>query len=235
MFTSIISDFLNQKVIPPARDGLNFQAYQIAKARTQKVILKEVEERRGIIHLNPYPYNLLTQQFDHCFHFLYFFSETDTESYVKNKIQSKFAFFEYVIFENQEGNKSISEIRHFHIFVKFNYSILLPGSTPSKKNGKRWTGKFLISSKAFIEYEALILPKLKKHAPEFIKTAKPLQVLSMYFEKPAWTRCDYSNMIDSIQDILVKAELLPDDNYKVIEPAVIGFCKNANPKCLIAI
>ena len=45
----------------------------------------------------------------------------------------------------------------------------IPGNVPSSKNGKRWTGKYLISSKTVMKYRKDTANAYKKPAKSFIK------------------------------------------------------------------
>lgn len=46
--------------------------------------------------------------------------------------------------------------------------------------------------------------------------------LHCFFYRKTKALFDYSNMVESIQDILVKAEILEDDSYRHVIPIVSG-------------
>lgn len=89
----------------------------------------------------------------------------------------------------------------------------------SKKNSMRIvnnqkTGKpFLIASKQFKDYE--------KNALWFIpKLTKPIDYavnVKCLFYMPTHRKCDLTNMLEAIDDIMVRAGLLADDNFTIIE------------------
>lgn len=88
----------------------------------------------------------------------------------------------------------------------------------SKKNSiqiltNRATGRpFLMPSKNYVAYE--------KAATRFI----PMRVMPIdypvnvqcLFYMPTKRRCDLTNMLESIDDVMVKAGLLKDDNFNII-------------------
>lgn len=87
----------------------------------------------------------------------------------------------------------------------------------SKKNHQqivtnKKTGKpFVIPSKQYKEYE--------QNALWFIPKGKQIDYpcnVKCLFYMPTKRLCDLTNMLESIDDVMVKAELLKDDNYKII-------------------
>lgn len=94
----------------------------------------------------------------------------------------------------------------------------IPLAPVTKKNSQRIvlnrkTGRPLIMpSAAYKDYEreaALFVPR-----GVTIKT--PVNVKCLFF-MPTRRKCDLTNLLEAIDDILVKAGLLIDDNYTVIE------------------
>ena len=90
----------------------------------------------------------------------------------------------------------------------------------SKKNSQQIitnskTGRpMVIPSKAYRDYE--------KNAPWFLtpKPKKPIDYpinLQCLFYMPTHRKCDLVNMLECIQDVLVKAGVLVDDNFAVVE------------------
>ena len=95
----------------------------------------------------------------------------------------------------------------------------IPLTPISKKNSMRIVnnqkkGKpFLIASKQFKDYE--------KNSLWFIpKLTNPIDYavnVKCLFYMPTHRKCDLTNMLEAIDDIMVRAGLLADDNYTVIE------------------
>ena len=94
----------------------------------------------------------------------------------------------------------------------------IPLAPISKKNSQQIlrnpkTGKpFIVPSKKYREYEeaaAWFLPKVST-----IDTAVNVKCL---FYMPTRRRCDLTNMLEAVDDLLVKYGVLVDDNYTVVE------------------
>lgn len=94
----------------------------------------------------------------------------------------------------------------------------IPLTPISKKNSQqiainRATGKpFIMPSKKYKEYEqmaAWYIPR-NKHIN------KPVNVKCLFY-MPTRRRCDLTNMLEAIDDVMVKCGLLADDNFTVIE------------------
>ena len=88
----------------------------------------------------------------------------------------------------------------------------------SKKNSQQimvnqYTGKpFIMPSQKFREYEEMALwyiPKGKRI--DFAVNVKCL------FYMPTHRKCDLTNMLEAIDDVMVKAGLLEDDNFTIIQ------------------
>lgn len=88
----------------------------------------------------------------------------------------------------------------------------------SKKNSQQIminsaTGKpFIHPSKKYKEYECAALWYIPK-------TKKPIDYavnVKCLFYMPTKRKCDLTNMLEAIDDIMVKARLLADDNYTII-------------------
>lgn len=99
---------------------------------------------------------------------------------------------------------------------EINFTVPLPPI--SKKNSQQIffnqnTGKpFIMPSKKYKEYESAALwyiPKGKQ-----INTACNIKCL---FYMQTKRKCDLTNLLEAIDDILVKAGLLADDNFTIIE------------------
>lgn len=91
--------------------------------------------------------------------------------------------------------------------------ITFPWRIPSKKNSKRRTGRFLISSKEYIQREknmAIILLNVTKISQY------PVHI-SYVMYRPDKRKADGSNKIESVNDCLVKYWILEDDNRECIK------------------
>jgi Holliday junction resolvase RusA-like endonuclease len=91
----------------------------------------------------------------------------------------------------------------------------------SKKNSQQiltnnYTGKpFIAPSKQYKAYEEQALwfiPRLRQAKP--INT--PVNVKCLFY-MPTRRKVDLTNLLEAIDDIMVKAGLLADDNYTIIE------------------
>jgi len=97
--------------------------------------------------------------------------------------------------------------------------ITLFGRIPSKKNSKiilcRRNRPLLISNPKYQEWETEQLWVLKdnqirKHFPRKINSME----LKFFF--PDLRKTDLSNKTESVMDLLVKSELIEDDNYTIV-------------------
>ena len=97
-------------------------------------------------------------------------------------------------------------------------SFTIPLAPISKKNSQQImlnqkTGKpFIMPSKKFKEYEAAAMWFVPKRTT--IDCAVNVKCL---FYMPTHRHVDLTNLLEAIDDILVKARLLDDDDYTVIE------------------
>lgn len=92
----------------------------------------------------------------------------------------------------------------------------IPLTPVTKKNSQRImvrNGKpFVMPSQRYKEYEAQALwfiPRAKKPISE------PINVKCLFYvstKRP----CDLTNLLEAVDDVMVKAHLLEDDNYKII-------------------
>lgn len=95
----------------------------------------------------------------------------------------------------------------------------VPLTPVSKKNNQqitinKATGRpFIMPSKKYKEYEKNALwfiPRKQKPIDE------PVNVKCLFY-MPTHRRCDLTNMLEAIDDVMVVGGLLADDNYKIIE------------------
>lgn len=88
----------------------------------------------------------------------------------------------------------------------------------SKKNSQQIfinnaTGKpFIMPSKKFKEYQEVAL----WYIPKNIHINAPVNIKCLFY-MPTKRKCDLTNLLEAIDDIMVKAGLLADDNYTIIE------------------
>lgn len=89
----------------------------------------------------------------------------------------------------------------------------------SKKNSlqimiNKQTGKpFVMPSKQFKAYESAAL----WYIPKVIKPIDfPVNIQCIFFMQTR-RKCDLTNLLEAIDDIMVKAGLLADDNYTIIQ------------------
>lgn len=88
----------------------------------------------------------------------------------------------------------------------------------SKKNSQQIminqkTGKpFIMPSKKYKDYEKQALWFI----PSNMYISVPCNVKCLFY-MPTHRRCDLTNMLEAIDDIMVKAGLLADDNFTVIQ------------------
>ena len=96
--------------------------------------------------------------------------------------------------------------------------ITIPLPPITKKNSQRilrnrYTGKmFIAPSEQYEQYEQKALWLIPKR--ETIN--KPVNVKCLFY-MPTKRKCDLTNLLEAVDDILVKARVLADDNYTIIE------------------
>jgi hypothetical protein len=97
----------------------------------------------------------------------------------------------------------------------------IPGNVPSSKNGRRWTGKYFISSKTTMKYRKATAAIYKAFASSFKKELKqhtfPVTI-SFKFIRGSRHKFDYINPAQTVQDDMVKNGWIEDDNMNFIIP-----------------
>ena len=94
----------------------------------------------------------------------------------------------------------------------------VPLTPISKKNSQQimrnqTTGKpFIMPSKKYKEYEKAAA----KYIPKNLFINEPLNIQCLFY-MPTHRRCDLTNMLEAIDDIMVRVGLLADDNFNVIQ------------------
>lgn len=97
--------------------------------------------------------------------------------------------------------------------------LFFPNPVPPKKNSKqiftnRSTGKpFITASKRYKEWESTELQNLEKHNLQIISPCR----MTLTFFPPNRRAYDMGNKRESIQDLLVKAGILEEDNFKILQ------------------
>lgn len=97
----------------------------------------------------------------------------------------------------------------------------IPGNVPSSKNGRRWTGKYFISSKTVMKYRKDTKSFYQKYAPKFQKELKKHKLpvkISFTFIRGTKHKFDYINPAQTVQDDMVTHGWLEDDNMVNILP-----------------
>lgn len=102
-----------------------------------------------------------------------------------------------------------------------NVLFFIPGNVPGSKNGKTWTGKFLINSKTTTKYLKESKPFYQKHHKELkecFKDNKP-KILLLHLVRDSKRKWDFDNCCNTICDIFVKEGIVEDDNVNYLMPA----------------
>ena len=104
--------------------------------------------------------------------------------------------------------------------------IFIPGNVPSSKNGKRWTGRRLIHSKATVKYIKDTKADFLKHKAKFKRMVKPLQKpyrIKFLFVRGTKHKFDYINPAQTIQDLMVTHGWIDDDNCSEMLPVFLEY------------
>lgn len=104
----------------------------------------------------------------------------------------------------------------------------IAGNVPSLKNGKVKTKWGLIASKAVRRYQKERGGQWfdEKFREEFLEQLKDKEFpikLHMYFVRDSKRKFDYVNACQLPLDLLVKSNLLPDDNADYVVPVFDGY------------
>jgi hypothetical protein len=97
----------------------------------------------------------------------------------------------------------------------------IPGSVPSSKNGRRWTGKYFIASKTVMKYRKDTKQYYLKYAPEFQKELQKYKLpvkIAFTFIRGTRHKFDYINPAQTVQDDMVDYAWIEDDNVEFILP-----------------
>jgi Holliday junction resolvase RusA-like endonuclease len=97
----------------------------------------------------------------------------------------------------------------------------IPGNVPSSKNGRRWTGKYFVSSKATTKYRKETAKYYDQFRKGFRKQLAKLELpvkISFKFIRGSKHKFDYINPAQTVQDDMVKHNWIDDDNCENILP-----------------
>lgn len=104
--------------------------------------------------------------------------------------------------------------------MNYNY-VYIPGNVPSAKNSKQKTKFGLIGSKASLRYKHDIAPIYNSKRKEFqallLSHTAPYNV-GFHFIRTTRGRFDFNNMTQMVQDMMVDAHWLDDDNVRNMLP-----------------
>lgn len=110
------------------------------------------------------------------------------------------------------------------------WAIWIPGNVPSLKNGKQIVGrgKFprLIPSKAHAGYEKDTFLHYKDNKELFHKMIEGMDrpiAVKYYIVRKSKHRWDWTNAIDTAQDLIVKHGWVEDDSADIIYPQPVGW------------
>ncbi len=98
------------------------------------------------------------------------------------------------------------------------YQAMIPLNPKTKKNNQkiirnpRTKSLMIVQNEAYKRYERDSGWFLKKPSSPI---SQPVQVKCIFYRDSA-RRCDLTNLLEAIDDILVKYGILADDNYKII-------------------
>lgn len=100
-------------------------------------------------------------------------------------------------------------------------NIFIPYNTPSSKNSKQWTGKFLTSSNSTHKWRKLTKSYWERHKEDFLKELENLPKpynIEFTFIRKSRHKFDYVNPLQSVLDEMVKYKWIDDDNADEIKP-----------------
>lgn len=115
--------------------------------------------------------------------------------------------------------------------------IFIPGNCPSSKNGKIFTGRYLVWSKAAQKYRKESKPYWDKYREQFISQIHEYPIrLSLLYIRGSRHQFDYVNPCQSTLDLMVENSWLTDDNADVVVPVFESYIYDkTNPGTIIKI
>lgn len=102
---------------------------------------------------------------------------------------------------------------------------LIGRNIPSSKNAKQWTGKMLINNKLTLDFYKWAVPKIaemKSDLLEELKTKEKPYKFHFHFVRDSARKWDFANIVQSVSDLLVKCNVIEDDNTKIYIPIYDG-------------
>ena len=100
--------------------------------------------------------------------------------------------------------------------------IFISGNVPSSKNGKRWTGKYLIHSKTVMTYIKNSKNEYVENKEKFLNMIENKEIpyrISFKFHRSSRRKFDYINPAQTVQDLMVKYGWIEDDNCLFMIPS----------------
>lgn len=104
--------------------------------------------------------------------------------------------------------------------------IFIPGNTPSSKNSKVWTGKFLVNSKTVTEYKNNTTLIYRSKKVKFRKLVEKLPYpykIGFYFTRDSKRRWDFINIVQCVADLMVDEGWIDDDDVNHFIPVYLGY------------
>jgi Holliday junction resolvase RusA-like endonuclease len=98
---------------------------------------------------------------------------------------------------------------------------IIPGNTPSSKNAKQWTGKFLIANKNTQLWRKENEETFINHKNEFREITKDLEkpfAIHFSFVRKSRHKADFGNLCQAVLDEMTKHNWIDDDNMDEILP-----------------
>lgn len=85
------------------------------------------------------------------------------------------------------------------------------GQLVTLKNGRQ----MMLPSKAYVAFEKEVVKFVKEHFPDFKPINEPINFKCLFYKDKNY-KADLTGYLQAIQDALVKAKFLEDDNHKII-------------------
>jgi Holliday junction resolvase RusA-like endonuclease len=107
-----------------------------------------------------------------------------------------------------------------------NKTFFIPGNVPSSKNGKQWTGRYFVYSKATKRYQKESRDWYLVYRDEFKEIIKDLPkplVIEFEFVRDSHRKFDYVNPLQTVQDFMVEAGWMEDDNADELIPRFLPY------------
>lgn len=110
-------------------------------------------------------------------------------------------------------------------------TFFIPGNTPSSKNSKQWTGKFLVHSKQSQSYYKSSHQDWLNLTADFLKElqgkTKPYNI-EFTFVRKSKHKFDYVNPLQTVLDLMVKYSWIEDDNADIVKPSFGDYIYDKN-------